>query len=238
MSDGLYAAVAGAVAQGQAYETVSNNLANISSHGFKGDRVSFKEVLASNNGQTNVELRQVAVDKIVPDFNQGPVRTTGAPLDAAIEGDGFFVVATPNGERLTRNGAFTLTSDGQLISPDGLPVLGNTGPVQVRGDRPARIDARGNVWDGDVIANQLRIATVADRTTLSREGASLWRPNNPQALVPVEPRVVAGALEQSNISAVQGMTEIVLLSRAYESFHQVIEIFRNADQKTSNDLGK
>ena len=237
MSDGMYAAVAGAIAEGRAMDVVANNLANVATAGFKGGRISFRDVLAQAGGVSNRTLHQVAVDRITTNLAPGLVRYTGSPLDVALQGPGFFVVETSRGERLTRAGTFGLSPTGQLITADGLRVLGTQGPLTVSGLSTARIDRNGVLWDGAVQVGRLRVTDAASPNDLTPEGARLWQVTNGAKLTELQANLVEGSVEQSNVNAVTSMTELVQLSRAYESFNRIIEIMHAADQKTTTDLG-
>lgn len=237
MSDGLYAALSGAMSQTRALEVVANNLANVTTTGFKADRVSFRDTLASAEAGTTATQHQVEVSDVRPDLRDGVIRDTGGPLDVAILGPGFFAVETSRGTRYTRNGAFTLSPQGVLSTADGQTVLGTSGRVVASQNAQVHIDAHGLVHDGGQVIGQLRVVDIKP-SVLLREGLGLWNVKNGETPNRIEPSLQAGAVEQSNVNAIQGMSDLVLISRAYESYNRAIEMFRAIDQKTSNDLGR
>ncbi|MBI5509022.1 MAG: flagellar basal-body rod protein FlgF [Deltaproteobacteria bacterium] len=240
MADGIYAALTGAVAQSQALDVVANNLANADTTGFKRDQVTFRESLARARGDRVADptARHVAVDQIRPDFRPGASHETGNPLDLSLETPGFFVLQTAQGERFTRAGAFRVQADGAVTSQDGDPVLGDGGPLQVDPRRPWRVDATGTLWSDERPVGRVRVVAFADPEGLVREARAQWRAPVGKRPSPVEASVRVGALERSNVNAVEAMTQLVWISRAYESFHRTIEVFRAVDSRTVTDLGR
>lgn len=142
MASGIWPSVSGAIARERTVQTVSNNLANVNTAGFKKDETTFKEYL------TNIENPQfpndiplgpvkekhlypldgadksfVVNDGVYTNFKEGHLQVTHAPLDLALQGTGFFEVSTPNGTRYTKNGSFRLNSEGRLVTREGFPVL-------------------------------------------------------------------------------------------------------------------
>ncbi len=124
-------------------DVIANNLANANTAGFKADAVSFKafrSVFTQALGELRVFTRALGelrggggIDEVLPRFEQGAVTRTGNPLDVALVGDGFLAVQTPDGERYTRNGSFTIDANGQLSTSEGNPVMGESGPIVISG---------------------------------------------------------------------------------------------------------
>lgn len=240
MADGIYGALSGAMAQEKALEVVANNIANVNTTGFKADRISFREVQAEVEAYRNTEDRQVVVDSISPDMSGGPLKYTGNALDVAAANDGFFVVSSRGGERYTRAGNFTIDGAGRLSTMDGNLVLGQGGPIQVGdidGAKNLMIDEEGTVFRDNVQVDRIRMVRFDNSANLQREGASLWN-NTTQVPQEIDAAVQPGTLEHSNVSAVVGMTQLIQVSRSYETFTRAIEMFRGIDQKTTSDLGK
>ena len=135
---GFYSAVSGGAAQEIWLEKVSNNLANVNTVGYKGDHPTFESMLINKGGvdgsgglSTPVTLVGV---KDGMDLRPGAIRETGNTLDFAIEGDGFFVIDTPEGTRYTRSGNFSINSDGSLATSGGLRVMGTGGALSLSGE--------------------------------------------------------------------------------------------------------
>ncbi|HEX9662271.1 MAG TPA: flagellar hook basal-body protein, partial [Candidatus Binatia bacterium] len=131
MDAAMYKALSGAIVQMRKLEVASQDLANVNTSGYKGQRLAFNEVLAARLPAETRSGGFVAVGDQRTDFLQGHLQGTGNPFHLAIDGDGYFVVETPRGERYTRSGGFTMSADGTVITPQGEPLLGEGGPIQV-----------------------------------------------------------------------------------------------------------
>jgi len=138
MNSGMYSAVSGNIASMQRMDIITNNLANINTAGFKKDRMIFDSMLnsAKNPTPTTGTLTDAPVlsgFSIETDYSTGPLKQTGNPLDLSLDGDGFFVVNTPQGKAYTRQGNFHLDGSGKVVTSDGYEVQGNGGPITVKG---------------------------------------------------------------------------------------------------------
>lgn len=202
-------------------EVVANNLANVSTPGFKGEKV-FHRLL---------EGVEVAVLDAATDRSQGALQQTGAALDLALEHDGFFVVETAEGEQLTRGGSWRLNSDGYLVDPQGARVLGEYDPRG--GDRePVRIPLDASTIrierDGSVIVDgaqlaRLRVESVPQETRLEHVGEGRFLAPVTRASIPIEERAVRqGALEDSNVGSVDSLVELIEIQRAYANVQKAI----------------
>ncbi len=244
MAEGLYTALSGAVAQEQALEVIANNLANVSTQGFKGDSVQFKEVLAQNH--TDAQNAHVQVAEVFHDFSQGTLKNTQGRMDLALRGDGFFVVEGPQGEMLTRNGAFTLRGDGYIQNADGMLVQGQNGAMRVDPGARVRFDSFGSLFVtppgigaspmGETMQDRVRVVNVDDPQKLQRAGHGLWDLGGAQPVrgnTPIE----VGALEQSNVNAISMMTKLIQVQRAYESYNRSIQQIHGTEQKAASQLG-
>ena len=234
MGDGIYSALSGAIAEARALEVAANNLANVSTTGFKKEKLSFREVLM---GEDSTQ-RQVRIEPTGTDFAQGNITRTGGPLDAAILGPGFFAVSTPQGERYTRAGSFTLDPSGRLVTPAGFQVLGANGPVKVDTSEPVSIAPDGTLLSGTDPVARLKVVDFANPQALERLGDGLWGPSGQTPQPVADAKLEPGALEQSNVNAVEGMTELILISRAYEAFASTLQSYRQVDSRTTTELGR
>ncbi len=244
MSDGIYAALSGAVAQERALDVVANNVANVGTTGFRGDRLAFRQALAQTSaGPAPTSLRFVEVDRSEIDMREGPIRQTGNPLDLALSGSGFFVVRTEAGERLTRDGSFVVGSDGVLRTQRGAAVMGegDTGaPSEIvvpPGTTSLSVGADGTLSAGDTIVGRVRVVDAAPGA-LRHEGHSLFVVAPGARTEAAEGAVVlSGCLEGANVGAVEGMNELITANRAFDAFQRVIAAFRDIDNRTARDLG-
>lgn len=186
-------------------DITANNLANANSDGFKGDMVTAHSLA----GQSH----PVPVQSV--DLSQGTLRDTGRPLDVALQGHGFTVIQTPNGERLTRGGAYTLNPQGTLVDVHGDPVLGTGGPISITGNK-VDIKPDGTIVVDGAVAGKLRLETVADPSTLVKEGAGRFIANGPTTDA-TDVGVHQGTLEDSNVNSLLGSVDLVMIQRAYAS---------------------
>lgn len=188
----------------RAQEVTANNLANANSDAFKVDRVTSRQL-------DGAPFPQVVMHT---DLRQGTFRSTGRPLDLALEGDGFLVVSTPQGERLTRGGSLQLDPEGRLTDSHGAPVLGEKGAIHAAGGT-LEVHGDGSVLVDGALVARLRMVSVPGQQ-VRKEGAGRFSP-----LVPAAPaadgalRVRQGAVEEPNVDPLTGMVDLVAIQRAY-----------------------
>lgn len=214
-------------------EVASNNLANVSTEGFKGERVFARLVEGG-----------LPAPDAATDFAPGALKTTGNPYDVAIEGRGFFVAQTARGERLTRGGSLHVSESGLLVDSSGNPLLGDRGVIQVasRGNaEPSRIEITrtGAVRvDGSELA-QLRIETVPAGTQMAREGAGLFVPPATRTRLPDDSPVVRqGVLEESNVTPVSEMVDMIAIQRAFTAVQKAMVTLDGTRGIATTELGR
>jgi flagellar basal-body rod protein FlgF len=223
MENALLIGLSRQVALGRELDVIANNMANVTTNGFKAREARFREYLmpvASAEAFPTPDRRlSYVVDAGTPlDASTGAIERTGNPLDAAIRGDGFFAVQTPAGERYTRNGAFTVNAQGQLVTSDGHPVLGDNGPITFSPqEADAAIAADGTVTTNQGQRGKLRLVRFVDPQVLRNEGANLFAsPVPPQPAGPSS-SLEGGAIERSNVKPILEMSRLVDVNRAYTS---------------------
>lgn len=197
-------------------QAVANNIANLSTTGYRREAVIFTEhVAAPDDGGPSLSMAEAEARSI--DQRQGPLEMTRGTYDFAIEGEGFFLVMTPQGERLTRAGAFTPGPEGELLAADGAQLLDEGGaPVFVPpGARSVALGADGTLSaDGEPVA-AIGIFRPIDPLELSRqEGTRFAAPTGWEPVA--DARVAQGYLEGSNVAAVSEITRMIQVQRAYE----------------------
>jgi flagellar basal-body rod protein FlgF len=204
-------------------QSVANNVANLSTTGYRREGVIFAEevrALPIEGGS----VAMTAARARYTDTLQGSLQETGGALDLAVEGDGYFTVMTQGGERLTRAGAFTRNAEGVVVSMDGHPLLDEGGgeitiPFEARA---IAVAADGTVSVDGAPAAKIGLGDVADQTQLFREAGVLFRAG--AGTIPVEDgRVLQGFLEQSNVNPVAEMARMVEVQRAYEYGQKLID---------------
>ncbi len=218
MSDVIFAAYEALEARMKMVDIIANNLANVQTTGFKRD---FGQVLeeAVSATEFNVEV----VSQV--DLSPGVIVTTGRELDAAIDGPGFFVLETDNGTRYTRNGSFSVSSDGELVLKDGLRVLGGGDVPIFVGQGQVQIQDGGDVSvDGNVVGS-LRIVDFDDPRYLRKEGMFRyeWIGDPAGVADTLEPRVKGAHLERSNVNSINEMVELMGAFREFESVAQTLK---------------
>lgn len=253
MVEGIYSATAGMINQQTMLEVITNNLANVSTSGYKRDELSFSGMLnALPLAYNSVAQASMPVDldtvsaRFVTDYTQGGLQRTDNPLDLALDGRGFFVIQHANGIRYTRSGNFSLDSSGQLVTADGYPVLGVNGIMQIRGSGEQtlmsvalEIDSIGQVIvDGTPVA-KLRLANFQDMSGLIKAGNNTFVAANATAVeVVAAAEVRQGFLESSNVNAVHEMVKMIEAMRVYESYQKTIQMINGTLEKANTELGK
>jgi flagellar basal-body rod protein FlgF len=211
-------------------ETAANNLANVSTNGFKADAL-MTEVADGGRARSKDLPRDVRFVRDVGDirdFSQGPIAKTGEPFDVALKGEGFFLVSDAKlGTVYTRDGAFQLDAAGQLVTKDGRNVLNAGGAPIVfdpQGERPV-IAADGAIQVAGTEVGRIGVVNFARPGALEKIGANAFAAAG-QATTAFEGAVAQGAIEGSNVNAVVELTRVIEISRAYESAARIV---RNGD---------
>jgi flagellar basal-body rod protein FlgF len=230
MENAMLVALSRQVALARELDVVANNVANLNTIGFKGDGAVFEEYVGDTARSDNLPGTDGQVSFVQDratwvDMSQGPLQRTGNALDVAIEGKGFLVVQTPNGERYTRNGALHINSSGELVTGEGYQVLGDSGPITFQPkDRKIAISQDGtvSVREGNNAKTEsergkLRLVTFANAGVLQKDGASTFMASD--NATPEEDtisRISQGSLEKSNVRGVVEMTRMIDVTRSYE----------------------
>ena len=237
MDAAMYKALSGAIVQMRKLEVVSQDLANINTSGYKGQRLAFNEVLAARLPAETRSGGFVAVGDQRTDFLQGHLQGTGNPFHLAIDGEGYFVVETPRGERYTRSGGFTMSADGTVITPQGEPLLGEGGPIQVPGGRMI-VGLDGTVRSENGEVGKLRIVRFLENRQVVKEGANLLRADAANVEDVATPRVAQGSLEQSNVSPIDSMVSMITIQRQFEAYERAMKLMDGATEKMIADAGR
>lgn len=246
MIKGLYSAEAAMKPKMARLEVISNNLANLSSTGFKRDRVFLRllEEAAASQARAAGELDGISVDRVV-DFAPGSLEQTGTTLDLAIEGRGFFVVETPAGPRYTRNGHLTMAADGTLTTESGFPLLGEQGRIKLpdpdRMDRTqVTVTTDGEVAVGRDTVGKIAVVDFENLEDLRKDHQALFL-SAPGAVLRErtgeEHTIRQGFLEGSNVDAVEEMIAMIELSRAFETDQRIIAA-QDASLDRTLDVGR
>ncbi len=255
MHRGIYTAASAMIASQTRQDVLANNLANVTNIGYKR-LVNVQHAYRSRPlARLNDEYQWTPQGYIDPrppvgslgsgagevrtaiDFTPGKMMVTGNATDLAIKGKGFFVLAGPEGDVLTRNGSFSLDGEGRLVSQQGYPVLGKQGVILVE-DAGFRIDAEGRILQEGVLEGDRVLVVAATEEALQPLGG-----NNYYAPPGTAREADAGSytirqqrLEQSNVNAMREMMEMLSVLRAYEASQRVVSAQDELEGKVANDL--
>jgi flagellar basal-body rod protein FlgF/flagellar basal-body rod protein FlgG len=227
----------------QALDTIANNLANTSTAGFRAEHNVFSSVLASKGGLNESPLNQAVnnygiMSGTTLDQGQGALQKTGNELDVGIEGPGYFVVQTANGPMYTRNGAFQISSRGQLVTSHGDAVMGDKGVItMLPGD--VSISANGTISSNGALSGMLKVVEFPAGTQLTSAGDTYYSaPANTGGATP-NSNVRQGMLESSNVNPIASMVELVTAQRSAEMMQRALSMFNSEIDKTATqDLPK
>jgi flagellar basal-body rod protein FlgF len=268
---GIYTGAAGMLVQENRLDALSNNLANVDTTGYKRDmpiEKAFPELLIrrlADDGVTEIPFRSfpfgsydvapvvgsvgtgVETNEYYTVFAQGELIQTENAFDVALEGEGFFVVDTPYGERYTRNGSFLLGREGVLLTKEGYPVLGEDGPIEIKlnnfvidedgviyendrfsGDPDRLVSMRENEWEDTEVVDRLRIVSMRNPRYIKKQGSSMWTTTEESgdAFVTTgddRPKLRQGFIENSNVNPVDEMVRLIEVNRAYEANQKSIQ---------------
>ncbi|GGF67472.1 flagellar basal-body rod protein FlgF [Mameliella alba] len=210
-----YAALSRQTSLMREMQVIANNIANANTTGYRQEGVIFSEYVAEGDGMAAVAMGAGRIG--TTSLKQGTLEQTGGMYDMAIEGDGFFLVDSPDGPRLTRAGAFSPSAEGTLVTPDGYPVLDAGGaPIFV----PPQAIELSIARDGTISTEgrpigQVGVVQPLDPKSMIREGGQMFRSDD--GFEPVEaPRVMQGFVEASNVDPILQVARMVEVQRAYE----------------------
>ncbi|WP_435256941.1 flagellar hook-basal body complex protein [Thioclava sp. FR2] len=217
-------------------QVLAHNISNASTTGFRREGVVFSEYISASRGEESISMAHANVRHV--DLSQGALTRTGGKYDLAIQGEGFFLVATPEGERLTRSGAFFPSAEGTLVTADGFALLDSGGaPIPVpTGAKDVSISK-----DGTMTADGVPVAEIA-----------LWEPENPsdlrrqsgtlimaQGWSPVASgTILQGHLEESNVNTLSEIARMIEVQRAYEMGQRFLDSEDQRQKSVLQTLGR
>jgi len=227
MRIGKSALVLGSLQQQKRLEVIANNIANASTAGYKRDDAHFSDFVFQTT---------------YTHFGPGAIKSTENPLDVAIQGDGYLRIQSEEGEVYTRAGNLRLNGESILVTQEGWPVLGKSGPIQVKDSR-IRIDPSGQIFDYD--DNEENLVDTLDVVTFPKEAALMKVRNG--YVKPIDPvheptslediNVQQGALEGANFNVVEEMTRMVDTMRAFEAYQKASQTQSELDSQLISKLG-
>jgi len=244
MDNSLLVSLSQQLAAYRSMDVIANNLANLSTPGFKRESAKFEEYVQSvkpAEGQKGIQKLSFVKDAgIMRDVSQGTMQSTGAPYDLGINGKGFFTVSTPAGDRYTRDGHFGLDGEGKLVTADGYPVQGEGGAITITptdGDIHIAQDGTvSSVLNGAINqVGKIKLADFADPAALKKEGANLY--STTQAVTPGTGTLQQGMLEGSNVQPVVEISKMIEVMRAYEATSTLSKSQEDLSRQAVEKLG-
>lgn len=244
MNSGMYAALSGNLVAQQRLDVLTNNLANVNTGGFKRDRMVFESVLGavknpSPGAGSLTDAPVMSGASFATDFTAGPLKQTGNTLDLALEGDGFFVVNTPQGRAYTRQGNFHVDSGNRLVTAEGYEVQATGGPVTINGGKVS-IDGKGGVLvDGNQVASLAVVDFPKPYSLRKTDGVQFISAEAESDEQPARNTTVRqGFIEASNVNPLMEMAQLIESNRYYESCVKAVQSYDNMASKAANELGK
>ena len=281
MIRGWYTGASGMRAQQWRLDAVANNLSNVATDGYKRDVAAFKafpEMLIRRQNDDGVYQHPfgsadtapivgkmgtgVELNELFTNFDQGALKETSGDFDIALDGKGFFCIATPWGERYTRNGSFQLGKEGILETKEGYPVLGENGYLQIKAnnfqvdkdgkvwvnaaldnDPNVMVSRTSNNWEDPVVLDILKLVEFDLDRYLEKQGSSLYRESDTSGPAMIigdgsRPKVFQGFVEASNVDPVVEMVQMIEVNRAYEANQKVIQVEEAALGTLINQVAK
>ncbi|MCM2291406.1 flagellar basal-body rod protein FlgF [Allorhizobium sp. BGMRC 0089] len=221
MQSGMYVSLSAQRALDKRLTTIADNMANVNTVGFRATEVKFDEVVARTGNDLNAKVAFVSQGNDYLSTETGEIQETGNNLDFAVKGNAWFAMQTPAGEVLTRDGRFNMTANGQLVTVRGYPVLDT-------GGAPIQLDPQGGEpqvgSDGTITQNGRNVGQIGmfradiSQGYLRYDNSGIKTTQAPQAVVDDSSvQIKQGYLEQSNVNGIKEMTELIKVSRAFES---------------------
>ncbi len=263
---GIYTAVSGAMAQSLKMDTIANNMANVNTTGFKKDQQVFKEYLTAYEKDPSAitvprvtasiesfydlgagDRGYVDATGTYTDFSQGALKPTGNQMDVALEGQGFLEISTPQGSRMTRNGALKIDGQGRIVTTEGFPVLseGNAPPenrmiaITNQNGSQVNITEDGSIFQGNEQIGKLAVVTLDNTAAFHKVGHSQYtiKPNmNVQIIPATNFKLHQGFLEASNVNIIKEMTDMIQTTRAFENTQKAIKTYDEMANKLVNEI--
>ncbi|MBT3509600.1 MAG: flagellar hook-basal body protein [Nitrospina sp.] len=261
MHEGIFIAASAGLKQGKKLEVIANNLANVNNTGFKKDSLVFKEfmppfppdqgleagrnaLLPPENSNSNVSY--VGISDQYTDYSPGAFKRTDGVLDVALNGPGYISVSTEEGVRYTRNGNLRLNTKSQLVNQKGQQIQNEQGnPIVI--DAPGAdisIDQEGNISAGtglnNLVIGKIKVVDFENTKSLEKIGDGLFHQTDPEAKIkPAKGTGVRqGFLENSNVSTVEEMTDMLATLRLFETYQKMIQSIDSMDDQSVNDIGR
>lgn len=217
-------------------QVVAHNLANAATSGYRREGIVFTEHVAKLEGEGSVSMASAAARLV--DLHQAGLSQTGGTFDLGIQGEGFFMVQTPEGERLTRAGTFMPSAEGILVTPDGYPLLDAGGaPVVAPSDTASvRISTDGTMSASGGVVAEIGLWRPVDPTSLRHQSGVLFSATEVE---PIEQGTIRqGFVEDSNVDPMTEVARMIEVQRAYEMGQKFLESEDQRQKGVIQTLGR
>ncbi len=240
MLKGLYQSASAMLPRLRQQEAIANNLANASSPGYRKDAVFTKELsrAQAKHMHRRTDWVQPMIDQVYTNFEQGSMDKTDNPLDLALEGDGFFVYETGEGDRIySRAGDLTIDPQGFLVNPDGQMLQGEGGPINV-GSGNISIAESGQVEVDNIPQATIQVVDFDDKSVLQKVGTGFMIPDGIEPAAAVHFAIRQGYLETANVEIIQEMVNMIISFRNYEADAQAAKAQDDSLEKLMGNVGR
>ena len=257
MVKGLYTAYSGMINEQHRMDTLTNNLANVATTGYKKEGAtsqSFSDALAVEiKDKSNWNIPKVMgnmqpgvkIGENYTDWAEGGLKETDNTFDMALSNKGFFEIEFTDKEgntsvKYTRDGSFTLNSDGYLVTQDGDYVLDTKGNhIKLDPTKDASVDRQGNIYQGnDTVLAKVQVTDFTDYNYLEKYGENMYQTVDGATEAASNAQIYSGYLEQSNVDTVSEMVQLISVTRAYETNQKIIQTMDDTLDTAVNNLGR
>lgn len=240
---GLYTSTTGMLVEMTRQETISNNLSNVNTAGYKSDQATFisfpERLLYATEGNATKPVGGLGLGTSIRQvgFNpaNGPLLSTGNKTDFAIEGDGFFTLQTEQGVRYSRNGQFALDAEGRIVNSRGHIVQGMNGAIYP-GSQTFDVNSQGQIFVNGNQVGQFQLFFPSQPENMEKLGDGSFVGGGPG--IAGQARIVQGSLEGSNVNPTKEIIEMITGMRAYESNQRIIQVHDDLLGKAVNEVGR
>lgn len=251
MLNGLYVSTSGLLMQQSRLDTISNNLANMNTNAFKKDMAVFSVYRPKDDRYPQNFIREtsynktintaVMLDDIATDHQAGHMKSTGNRFDFALKQENaFFAIDTPWGIRYTRDGSFTVNSEGDLVTQEGYPVMSRnaqgTANINVPQNAAFEADETGTFYINGVAGDQLLIVEFEDMEYLQKVGRNQYAAVDTEPIELDNPGLMQGFVEGSNVNPIAEMVQMVEASRGYEMYSKAVQTFDEIESQAATKI--
>jgi len=242
MENAVYVALSRQMILRRQMDVVANNIANADTTSFKLEKIIINtdQQQAANTPDFDDPLSYVLDVAVARDFAQGALARTGGTFDLGIEGDAFFKIAHPEGDRYTRDGRFSLNDQGMLVTKSGLPVQGSGGEIVLDPKRgEPKVAGDGTISQEGAVVGKLELVRFEALSGLSKTGDGLYKnESNIAASAAPDALIRQGTLESSNVQPVLEITNMIEINRAYEQIARIMDQTSELNRRSVERLGK